>query len=426
MLLERLNLSNSLNPTNPMNRKIRKSRPGIFILLFFFLLFLFPGSLFAVDPLDLRLAVPVVAILSIIFISLSTMLAHTLSDSRLEAWVKNELREVLAGVLLVAIITGALAGSNSIVSTLAGGTGEPISQARIILDGLENNYHAVFANLIRISTRLRMAVSFYPSMNIPILFVAINYATNPLSGIGAMLQPISIAAQGSSTMIFLLEAIRALLVFVQAVGPTVILPLSFIFRLLPFTRKLGNTLIAVSFGAMLFFPVSILLMGQFNSALGRDFPAPHINLDAITSTPGVLTVGQGFCNALPLRLMLQLTEPLFGSVACSPLLLTPFTAPAFPLCSAIMSYIVYPLLVAAFEITFAVFLLVWLADINSAVSYANSVFDAVYPFLKDVGNLVFVGYLDIILIFIIVFTGIRSLSVVLGGESYMAGIQRLI
>jgi hypothetical protein len=48
------------------------------------------------------------------------------------------------------------------------------------------------------------------------------------------------------------------------------------------------------------------------------------------------------------------------------------------------------------------------------------------PFLRDVSNLVMVIYLDIVFIIMVTIAGARSLSTVLGGEWYMAGIQRLI
>jgi hypothetical protein len=43
-----------------------------------------------------------------------------------------------------------------------------------------------------------------------------------------------------------------------------------------------------------------------------------------------------------------------------------------------------------------------------------------------VSNLVLVGYLDFILIGLVTVSGAKSISAALGGEWYMAGIQRLI
>jgi hypothetical protein len=74
-------------------------------------------------------------------------------------------------------------------------------------------------------------------------------------------------------------------------------------------------------------------------------------------------------------------------------------------------------------------LLIWTLYISAfggGEIYAKGAFDALYPFLKNVNNLVFMGYLDFILIAIVTVTGARSLSTALGGEWYMAGIQRLI
>ncbi|MBI5046406.1 hypothetical protein HZC07_01605 [Candidatus Micrarchaeota archaeon] len=63
---------------------------------------------------------------------------------------------------------------------------------------------------------------------------------------------------------------------------------------------------------------------------------------------------------------------------------------------------------------------------QGARDYAGTAFTQLQPFLKDINNLVLIGYVDFIFIGIITVVGARSLSAALGGEWYMAGIQRLI
>jgi hypothetical protein len=59
-------------------------------------------------------------------------------------------------------------------------------------------------------------------------------------------------------------------------------------------------------------------------------------------------------------------------------------------------------------------------------TYWLNAYDTVMPFLRDVNSVVFLTYIDLILIAIITISGARSLSSALGGEAYMFGVQRLI
>lgn len=389
------------------------------------LLFLIFPAAFAVEPMDLTFAVPAVALIVGIFLALSNMLATAIADPKLEAWAKTELREFIAGLILIALVTAFVISSSGLSVALTGET-DYIGAAQGVMDSWIGNYDDAFAKVIGAATRIRTAATYSPYMNIPAWWVSLSYSTAPISGVGILLGTLNLATQALTNAIFVSEGIRLLLSFLNVTIPTIFLPLAFCFRLIPFTRRLGTTLIAVSIAGMVFLPFSVILADSLNDNI--DFPEPSIRLNALDARPLAMVMFEPICESKPIRLLFAITDVGFALIVCLPLLLSVFGAAAYPGCYNLVKEVVYPIILNVFQIVNAVFLTVWESAFigAGARTYANTVFNTIHPFLRDVNNLVFIGYLDFILIAIITIVGARSLSTALGGEWYMAGIQRLI
>ncbi|MCI0564591.1 MAG: hypothetical protein MN733_39490 [Nitrososphaera sp.] len=386
------------------------------------------GTAFApIEPLDLTFAVPVVIVIVIIFLALTSMLANTLSDPKLEAWYKTELREFVAGVGLIVIITAAFISSNGVAIAL---TGEDnfIDASTGIIDDMLSTADNAFYDLIAASGRIRASATYAPYINVPLWYVSISYSTSPLAGIGMILGSLNLGAQGLSNVIFLFESLRLLVIFMGIVAPKILLPLAFVARIIPFTRRIGNTLIAIALGVAVFLPFSIILVDKLNGVI--DVPSPGIadlgSLDTFLPSDIV----EPLCETIPLRVILGLTDPLFSLVVCIVLIVIPIVGPGlFSACYNIVFYIVYPLLNVIFQGIMTGLLVAWegiMEGVGGPEGYAETVFNQVHPFLTEINNFVLVSYIDFILIAIITVAGARSLSVALGGEWYMAGVQRLI
>ncbi|MBU0532509.1 hypothetical protein KKB44_03375 [Candidatus Micrarchaeota archaeon] len=390
------------------------------------LLFIFSAA-FAVEPIeDLIYAVPIVALIVIVFLALSNMLAASIGDPRLQAWAKNELREFFAAVILIAIIAGAFIGSTGVSEAITGES-DYVQVSLDMIDSWINNYDEAFSDVIRAATRIRSAATYSPYINIPLWYVSISYSGNPIGGVSLMLISLNLAAQALTNITFIYEGIRMLVVFLKITIPEIFLPLAFIVRMIPFTRKLGNTLIALSLAGIVFLPLSIIMADALNQSI--DFPTPRIsNLDNLDADPWAMVAMEWLCESEFLRIMFSLTDPLFAIIVCFVFLLIPVVgAGLFNACKPIIEYIVYPIIQLVFQLVFAFLLLIW-SIVFAATSddYADKVFDTLYPFLRDVNNAVLMGYLDFILIAVVTIAGAKSLSTALGGEWYMAGIQRLI
>ncbi|NYZ74159.1 hypothetical protein H0O00_03375 [Candidatus Micrarchaeota archaeon] len=392
-----------------------------------FLFLMLPAAFAAPQKLDLTFAVPLVAVIVAIFLALMGMLSRTISDPRLEAWTKTEIRELLAGVILVVIITAFFIGTEGVTVTLTGKS-DPVGAAVGVIDGLIGKYDTSYSYIIQAATKIRAAATYAPYTSIPLWYVSITYSTNPLGGVGLMMNPLNAATQGLTNIIYLSEGMRLLLLFLKAVVPPVILPLAMVLRLIPFTRKSGNTLIAVSLAAIVIFPFSVVLAGELNRTLGPDLPDPSIkDLSELNANPWGMVAVEPLCESVPIRLLLGATDPLFAVMVCSPLLLIiPIGGALFAICWNAVMYVVYPYILTVFQIAMTTVVVLWELSLGGGDSYAMGVYGQVHPFLTDLNNLILLSYIDFIVIATVTIVAARSLSSALGGEAYMAGIQRLI
>jgi len=398
-----------------------------------------------VEGLNLTFAVPIVAVIVVIFIALMSMLAASTADPRLEAWVKTEIRELIAGAILIAIITTYFLSSDGITRAIIGESNY-IELAEDILDEWIGAYDRAFRDIIRAATIIRYAATFSTYTNVPMWYFSLNYSVNPLGGIAMILGPLNLAAQALTNAIFISEGIRLLISFLKVTVPVVIMPLAFILRLIPFTRRVGNTMISISLAAIIFLPFSVILADALNDTIPpEERPNPDIvpkakdcpdqnpgcpNFDELDDVGEAMMMFEPVCEAAPVRLILSLGDLLFATIVCLPLLFIPIAGPGlYVSCWYLVKEVIYPLIMTVFQIGGALLLLMWEGAYGTEqgqMSYVNTVFGQIQPFLEAVTNLVFLGYLDFILIALVTFAGARSISAAIGGEWYMAGIQRLI
>jgi len=395
------------------------------ILLLALLLF----GISSAAPIDFTPVLPVTAVVVVIFIALMRMMGGVLQSPQISAWVKTELRELIAGVILVLIIYTFFIGSKGISSAITG-TGDYLNASVDIIDNIltnsTNGYDRAMYDVIKAGTRVRAAATYSPYMSQAFPYVSITYSTAPLSGVGILFAPLASATQGIANVLFLYEGLALLLRFAATAVPAVLLPISLSLRLIPFTRKIGNTLIAICLAAIVLMPFSVFIVGAMHNVI--DYPDAFLTsgaLDRLDPSAWAMTIAEPFCENMAIRFILSLNDVIFPLIVCSPLLLFTITAPFFPTCFTIVHY-VYHLMMIIVQVIYAIALISWTTFAGEGIGYANDAFEVVYPFLMQINNLVLLGYLDAIIIGIITISGARSISVALGGEWYLGGIQRLV
>ncbi|NYZ77535.1 hypothetical protein H0O02_04460 [Candidatus Micrarchaeota archaeon] len=389
-------------------------------------------------PLDLMPIVPAIALVVAIFLAIMFAFSGMLSSPTMAAWTKSELRELVAGVLLVLIIYSLFVTSRGVSSALTGQE-DYIGTSVSVIDNMINNetggYDTAFKYVIKAATKIRIGASYSPYLTIPIWYFSLMYSTSPLSGVSIMLTALGSATQGLTNVIFIYESLRLLIMFFDATVPSIILPLAFAVRLIPFTRKTGNTLIAVALAAIVLLPFSVILAGEVNKLI--EYPDVTIhNISRLDAHPFAMEASSIFCGIKPLRFILTLTDYGFAALVCLPLLLVPIVgAGLFAACYPLVSEVVYPIIMLVVKLVQLILSVIWIAwaeiEIGTTGGFGGSgwpgkVFDIIMPFLQNVNNVVLVGYLDFILIAIITISGARAISTALGGEWYLAGVERLI
>jgi hypothetical protein len=398
------------------------------------LLLIVLGIAFAAPPAappDFAPIVPITAVIVAIFLAAMNMLSAAVSSPQLEAWAKNELRELIAGVILASLIYGFFVGSTSLTKAITG-QGDYLAASQDVINNLLTNntigFDRAFADIIKAGTRLRAAATYSPSISIPVYFIGLTYSTSPMGGVAPLFASLSAATGGLANSIFLYEGVLFLLKFCATAVPAVLLPVSLCLRMIPFTRKTGNTLVAICLAGMVLMPFSVILVGELNKAIA--YPKVYLTssqLDQLDPGAWAMTVAEPFCKLMPVRLILSLDDLLFSLVVCLPFLFVPiYGAGLFAVCQPLVQEVIYPILMMAMQVSYDVALAAWIAFAGEGIGYTDRAFDVLVTFLTNVNNAILLSYLDTIVIAIITISGARSISTALGGEWYLAGIQRFV
>jgi len=404
--------------------RLRCILPVLFLLL--------SGLSFAAD-VNFIVIVPVVAVIVAIIIGLAYMLSTATADPRLGAWAKTELREFVLALFIIAAVSGLFIGTTEFSKAVTG-QDDYVEYSIDVVDEMIDSFDAAYISIIKASGKIRIAATFSTWAAVPIWFISFIYSSAPLSGIGPVFTSLGIATQGLTNVIFLYEGLRVLIVFLQATIPPIILPLAFAVRLFPFTRKVGNAMIAVSLAGILLLPLSVVIIGEVNKTI--DYPYASLSgsqLDKLDARPWSLIATAPICGSSVNRFMLSLNEYGFAAIVCLPFLIPPLT-PAYPGCFTLVSQTIYHVIMLVIQIVHTAILATWLAwaDFAAAASggagnvFLRAVWNVLRPFLESVTHLILTGYIDIIIVGIITISGARSISSALGGEWQLPGLERLI
>ncbi|MFH1520570.1 MAG: hypothetical protein ABID61_02920 [Candidatus Micrarchaeota archaeon] len=394
-----------------------------YLLLLLLLPTIFASSISPLGKDDIMLMVPLTVMIIIALLAITRMISNAISNPKLDAWVKTEIRELVAALIIISALTGATLAATGLGKVLTNENDAVAAAIDIIDTKWIDKFDDAFKTTIVAAGKIKSAATYSPSMSIPLWFVSLSYTTNPLAGAMLLLTPLTMSVQALTNAIFLSEGMRLLLSYSAVITPQILLPGAFIVRLIPFTRKLGNTLIALAIALHVFLPFSIILVDRLNDTIDR--PNPTMDTSMLDGGAEAMTYAALLCKLKPARVLLGLGDYPFALIVCSPLLFIPGGQAAFPGCVLLVQNVVYPIIQLVMQISFTVTNLAW-EGLVSGLNYEEGAFDQVMPFLREVSNLVFLTYLNLILIATITISGARSLSGALGGEIYMFGVQRLV
>ena len=381
----------------------------------------------------------VVMILSIVVVALAAMIGEALQSPSISAWSKEQLREVAAGVVLVVLIWGATAGTSTMISAIFLHDGEGISDMPQLGEAaLEPHIEYMETLYLKVADAyqavgLLQGLSFFASIGG--FWIYGGQGNSPYFGATVLMGPLSAAANNLTIQILTFRLVQVFCEYVSAVFPTFVLPIALAFRLFPFTRKMGNTLIAISLGALFIFPMSLMFVNEFwhaadweykNAALNTDFGFDKMELDA-GMMDGLLSTIEFICGSVTLRTFLTLGEIiwslLFALIAAIPCL-TGYAA-CFVFYFQLFFWELWPLIATFIQLTIGTIVL---SAVNADVGAGSS------PGLENIPEVLLPAVMEatgfsiisLLLVAMITFTGIKSISVALGGEHVLYGVSRFV
>ncbi len=411
-----------------------------FVAIFFFVTTMMLSVSFAVDEFNIVqsglfwIVLPATAITVIVIISLASMLSHAFNMPQLEAWAKIEFREFIIGVILSVIVLSIFL-TPDLISILTG-TPNFVTSSINTLTVFRDNYLLVaYTSTIYASHELTLLTGYRYIYPISFLYFSHTDVTAPFTGVGTLLLLVSHAAAGLSTAIMVYNSTIVLLEFFL-VASVLLLPFALSLRLIPFSRRLGTTMIALCVGAYIFLPFSVFLVSQFHTQINLVDLDKMIELSSSELNAIHLTIPIGFgdlCKNDAFKLFTSLPGEIWGIISgisyCIPSCAG--TGPGYAACytacfASVWSYTVYhayPFANDIVQLTYGTSF--YLANKLSGID-AGIVYNIIHEFLKGVNSIVLLSYINVLVIGIITYVGIRSVSTALGGEYMLPAIQKLI
>ena len=387
-----------------------------------FLLLLLPLC-FALTIDDFRITLPLTVVIVCVFLGLAFMAARLFQSPSLEAWVKSEIAELIVAGVLFAVVMGLFFGSNPIVGVLTG-TPNYKQDSLTFLGGMKNTASAAYVDVIKSFHLIGLMSGYSTSLALSVMYFGGHFGSSPYMGYSSFFIFLSQAANGLSGILFLYSALEVFLDFFLKTSDKLIF-VAFAFRVVPFTRQLGSTLIGFFVGVYVILPFAILLVSAMHGQLGSDMPYPRVKEFGdmeVWVPPGANFICDKVSGTIIRFLFGFFGELGFALPICIPIGIATFGAGFMP-CMTLLTTIIYPILTMAIMIAWDAIIL---ATSFPSTDTATAIFDVLKPFLQDVNNLVVLSYVDAIVVLTLTYIGAKGVATALGGEYMIPSIQRLI
>ncbi len=366
---------------------------------------------------------PGIVLIVTALLGIMLMLSDILRKPELKAWVKNEIREMFAAGIITVIVLAMFLSANGLSFLFAGDKSEADSLGEVASERLTNsinNLKEPFYDVVEATHYMGVASGMGYSFSMGYWFFSAGSYSSPFSGFKTVQTSLSRGGQGTFTAMFIYMGILSFLKFFTSGVVSLLVPFALALRFIPFTRKVADSLIALMIGVTILFPLSIIAVDYIHQQLSIPIPSMDTSVFEIVD----LSIISDICAStfLPLKEFFTMGEIGWILLICPPFLL------AFPACAAAIMTEIYPGVVTIFQ-----YLMLGLLGIPLSIQEANvlsmgvgGINSELMPFLGGVNTMVVLAIVDLLIILILTYGGIRAISTALGGEQYFMGIQRLV
>jgi hypothetical protein len=382
--------------------------------------------------------VPIGAVLGIAIIWLAHTLGSLTANPQLEAWSKNEWKDLVVSLITVSLVYGLVSFQlGSILGTTTGYSADKNAFMQSITakyTQFKSDLLADYEMAIRVAQRIGMVTSY--SYNVSggyIIFMANSNA--PFLGATGLRQAINQLGYNMSTGILTYEALIVFMKFFFTLASESILPLGLALRMIPFTKRVGGTIMAISLAGIFFFPYAMALTADLHDAVkvthAKD-SFTYADLDKLTlKLPSFLAF---LCTNTFIRFFTNLSEWGWWLILCLPICLTHLLAfyacfaPYVGWCWNGISFPAYNYTQLAMMVTSSIALI---AQSKSITNNLGTDPGTMYSIVMDklvvpVSTAATVPIMEAVLVCGITILAARGLSGILGGEMTLGGIERLV
>ncbi len=365
------------------------------------------------------------------FLGLAYMAARLFELSVLDAWVKIELQELMASIVIavfcVALIAGVNAASQFLVEEKGGSTDVTGAARGFLRDTVFADGQELYLTLTKAYFNIAKVASYsYTAGQSFGGIISVSYSASPGSGLSPLLGEIGQAMDAVANMMLLTASQSAFLLFFQSAA-TIMLPVGIFLRSFSLTRKVGGVVLAAVIASAVIYPAAVMVSKEVYGTYHQDLRTTLNGINNIEPAPDPPLAG-AICNPYMQTFVLSPLPFIGGELGWYVLI-------CIPLCALIGCHgICYKVIEVTFIIIksfFPILMLIPLLNYASRVGDFNIAYSSYYQPLQDFALPAVVKYsvlsLTVFLIpLIITIVLLRNITILFGGEPQLYGLSKLV
>lgn len=378
-----------------------------------------------------------IIILSISFVALSYAVSSAIQNPSAVAWSKDQLREVVAGVVVIVIVYGACTTANALVSGTTGHS-NAVKLGEAVLNPIIGDLEMIYGKIgeayfsVAVQQGTMVGVVFGLPMKLFWWFPDIYYGRDmmPFYGLSPIMQALNQSSTQVAIQILSFRVVKLFLAYIGAVVPKFLLPVGMAFRVFPFTKRTGDTLIALSLGGLFMLPASLIVVGELkgmglgyvDAARSETF---YDNVDPRLFGELSGAMISGLCQNTAVKAIFGFGEMFWGLLFALLMSLATLNFAMFYTYFDMFVSLIWPFVIWAVQTTYAG-MLVGFFEADGGEMYDRTIAPIVQDLFPAVAEITVFSVMSIIVIAIITYTGTRAISTAIGGEYSFYGISRMI
>jgi hypothetical protein len=227
--------------------------------------------------------------LTVFMIAIAYMLSKAFQNVAYEVWAKDELAHLGLSCALIFCVFGAFQIGNSIAQSYATGLGANTFEVAynyldklVVTDGLD-----IVRGLTYGSLNDQFAATSYLFIGWPIIGGG---GVSPHANKKTWSQQKELLIDIFMPAIISLRVQKMLLNMIEIFGVSVLLPIALVLRVFPFTRDIGNFLIALSFGLFIVLPLTYVLNAKASNEI--DTGGGTVIVDKVIGSDALSSIGK--------------------------------------------------------------------------------------------------------------------------------------